>query len=335
MGGECVGNNINSNIYYRILNQYQAAQLLFEAIQLDIFSYLNNMVTAKEIAAQTDYDAQNLELLLLALAACGYIEKSDTGYKNTEQGAEYLSKTSPHYLGETILFRKAMASLNDIGDKIRGVGQSPSGLFYDFPTLARVAVPEMYATGRVETFSAAVNEIFPKTLSTLKMLDLGGGSGVLAIEFSKAYPNSSAYIFEYPSVAEVAKEIVAKYNAENNVFVLSGDFNIDDIGNSYDLIVASGILDFAATNLDRFIGKIANALSANGYFLLIGRFSETEGYPQENILSWLRGYMNGVSPPPTRTRVETALSKAHMTCVRQVQSGRFDGQLYQKESDNG
>jgi hypothetical protein len=328
-------NSINPNVYYQILNQYQAAQLFYEAIQLDIFSYLNNMVTAKEMAAQTDYDAKNLELLLLALAACGYIEKHDASYKNTEQGTEYLSKTSPHYLGEAILFRKEMTSLNDIGDKIRGVRQSPSRLFYDFPTLARVTVPEMYATGRVEAFNAAVNELFPETFSTLKMLDLGGGSGVLAIEFSKAYPNSSAYVFEYPSVAEIAKEIVVKYNAENNVSILCGDFNTDDVGNSYDLIVASGILNFVSTNLEKFMEKIANALSANGYFLLIGRFSETEGCPQENILGWLHGYMNGISPPPTRKRVETALNKACMEFVSQVQSGRFEGLLYQRKNGNG
>jgi cyclopropane fatty-acyl-phospholipid synthase-like methyltransferase len=116
---------------------------------------------------------------------------------------------------------------------------------------------------------------------------------------------------------------------------LPGDFHTDDIGNSYDLIVASGILNFVTTNFDRFIGKIANALSTNGYFLLIGRFSETEGYPQENILNWLWGYMNGISPPPTREKVETALSKASMKFVRQVQSGRFDGLLYQRKDDNG
>lgn len=323
--------DMSPNKYYQILNQYQAAQLLFEAIRLDIFSYLDTPVTAQKLAALTGYDTKNVELLLLALASCDYIEQKENTYKNTPHGTEYLSKASMHYLGETVLFREAMSSLGDIGNKVRGKSHIPTGLFYDFPKLARLAIPEMYATGRVKSFKAEIKKIFPDTSAELKVLDLGGGSGILSIEFVKSYPNSKAIIFEHPNVAKVAGEIIDEHKAGKSVSVLSGDFNSDDIGTSYDLIIASGVLDFTTEDLNSFIDKIANALSENGYLLLIGRFSETEGYPQDNMLNWLWGYMNGIAPPPTQKRIETAAENAHLKYVRDIQSGRFSGYLYRRE----
>lgn len=318
--------------YYNILYQYQSAQLLYEAIKLDIFSFTDSPVTSKELSAATGYNERNLELFLLALSSCGHLVKDGDNYRNTKSSAEYLSKASPHYIGEAIIFRETMTSLCGIGEKIRRGTGTQLRYNYDFAALARVTVPEMYATGRVKAFLAEVNSIFPEPSHGLRMLDLGGGSGILAIEFAKHYPNSQAYVFEHPSVAQTTKEIIAEHAAQKRVSVLSGDFNTDDLGACYDLVVASGILDFAAGDLSLFIEKIANSLSENGYLLLVGRYSETGGYPQKNILSWLSGYMNGIAPPPTKKRVEAALSKARLSFVHGVDSGRFQGDLYQKEA---
>lgn len=317
--------------YYNILYQYQSAQLLYEAIKLDIFSFINSYVTSKELSQLTGYDEKNLELLLLALSSCGHLVKSGENYCNTKASAEYLSKASPHYIGEAIIFRESMTSLSGIGEKVKyGTGTQPHHN-YDFAMLARVTVSEMYATGRVKAFLSEVNSIFPDPSSNLRMLDLGGGSGILAIEFAKHFPNSQSCVFEHPNVAQTSLEIVAEHAAQKRFSVLSGDFNTDDIGACYDLVVASGILDFATSDLHMFIEKIANALADNGYLLLVGRYSETGSYPQKNILSWLSGYMNGINPPPAKKRVEAVLSNAQLSFVHSVNSGRFQGDLYQKE----
>lgn len=321
---------VTPDIYYQTLNQYQAAQLLLEAIKLDIFSYLDHPAMAEEIARKTGFYERNLELLLLALSSCGYIEKQDNYYCNTKESGSYLSKTSPYYLGKTILFRETMTSLYNIADKVMHGPEHVSNPSYDFSVLAEAAVPEMYATGRVKSFLEEMKAIFTDELSRLKMLDLGGGSGVLAMEFSRHYPNSRACVFEHPSVASTTNKIMAQNNMENRVMVLAGDFNTDDIGGSYDLIVASGILDFAADDLNGFMGKIAGALSDHGYFLLIGGYREGGECPKENMLSWLSGYMSGIKLPPTKDQVEIALDKSRLQAVREIQSGRFQGCLYKK-----
>ena len=321
---------ITPDNYYQVLRQYQSAQLLFEAIKSDVFSYLDTPASAKEIAEKTGYCERNIGLLLLALSTCGYIEKQDNYYCNTKEGSAYLSKSSPYYLGKTILFREEMTTLSNLADKVTCGLNDTSGSFYDFSSLAEVTVPEMYATGRVKGFIDETKNIFTDSSAQLKMLDLGGGSGVFAMEFAKHYPNSNAYVFEHPSVAKTTSRIISNHKMETRVSVIAGDFNTDDIGESYHLIVASGILDFTTEDLNNFMKKLAAAILDDSYFLLVGRYSETENYPKENILSWLSGYMNGIKPPPTKKQVDLALNNSNLKTVHAIQTGRFPGCLYKK-----
>jgi hypothetical protein len=317
--------------YYNHITTYQSAQLLFAAIRLDIFSHTDSPVTSQKLAVITGYPEKNLGLLLLALSSCGHLEQDGDYYANTKASAEYLSKKSPHYIGETLLFREEMTSLQGMEEKVRcGPETQQPHHDYNFAALARVVVPEMYATGRVQAFQSEAGSIFPDPSASLRMLDLGGGSGILAIEFAQQYPNSEAYVFEHPSVAPTTEEIIAEHAAAHRVSVLAGDFNKDDIGSGYDFIVASGILDFAAGDLQGFLAKIANALSDQGYLLLVGRYSQADSPPTQNIVSWLSGYMAGVNPPPLKEQVEAALEKTQLSHVRTVDSGRFQGVLYQK-----
>lgn len=317
--------------YYDLLTTYQTTQLLFAAIRLDIFSHTDSLVTPSELAVITGYHEKNLGFLLLALSSCGHLEQKGEHYCNTKASAEYLSKASPHYIGETLLFREEMTSLQGLEEKVKCSPETQQPLHnYNFATLARVVVPEMYATGRVQAFKSEVSSVFPDRSASLRMLDLGGGSGILAVAFAQQYPNSDAYVFEHPRVAPTTEEIIAEHAATHRVSVLAGDFNTDNIGTDYDFIVASGILDFATSDLQAFLAKIADALSDQGYLLLVGRYSQADSPPTQNIVSWLSGYMAGVNPPPNKEQVEAALRKAQLSSVRTVNSGRFQGTLYQK-----
>lgn len=318
--------------YYEMLSQYQNAQLLFSAIRLDLFSYMDQWTSVSELAQKTGYNEENLNLFLLAMNTIGLIQRNENNYCNMPEGAKFLSKSSPYYLGETLLFREQMTSLSGIDEKIicaKTTGTSQ----YDFAQLARVAVPEMYATGRVASFLCEMECLYPNKDLKINLLDLGGGSGVLAIEFVKKYPQSKAVVFETPAVASVSKEILKKYGVQEKVGVMGGDFNRDSIGGPYDLIIASGILYFATENLPGFMQKISNSLASAGYLLLIGQPAEDTTCVARNTVSWLSGYLNGLPSAPTKKDVDTAIKNAGLFFVKTVNSGIFEGQLFEKRQE--
>ncbi|WP_154666675.1 methyltransferase domain-containing protein [Intestinimonas massiliensis (ex Afouda et al. 2020)] len=324
--------------FYQAIRDYQETQLLFTAIQMDIFSFLDAPATVDMIAERISCPPNKVELLLFALTSCGLIEKQGDFFVNTENTRKYLSRHSPVYLGENILFREKMTSLSDLKERLEETsGSKQQG--YDFEELARVTIPEMYA-GRVQSFIEGMQGLYPDKNKQLRILDLGGGTGILAIEFSKHFPNSSAVVFERPDVATVTKEIILQYHAEKQVDVLAGDFNSDDLGGSYDLIIASGILNFVRGDMSAFMKKLSSSLNEGGYLLIVGQFSDHNYDVPQNMISWLSGFLDGVPLPPSSDVLNQALKnaglreterKCGLSCLGvQLNSGLFQGKIYQK-----
>jgi ribosomal protein L11 methyltransferase (prmA) len=323
---------LKPNIYYKTILQYREAELLFEALKLDIFSYLDEPTTLEEFLKSTNYDKENTKYFLSALLSCGYIEKNNLTYCNTKCSKLYLSKNSSKYIGKAILFREKLGSISNIGDKVKdnSLGQNDK---LDFSELAEIVHDEMYVTDRVDDFNREIKQLFSDKYRNYKVLDLGGGSGVLSIEFIRNFPNSTAYVFETSEVACISKKIIEKNDMQDKIFVLEGDFNVDAIGDGYDLIIASGIFNFVNMDITEFICKLSDALVLNGYLLIIGSFFENEEYHKEHILNWLKGYINGMKPAPKKSEIEQSMQKANLSLEKRIKVGLFAGELRRKDGE--
>ena len=323
---------LKPNIYYKTILQYREAELLFEALKLDIFSYLDEPTALEEFLKSTNYDKENTKYFLSALLSCGYIEKNNLTYCNTKCSKLYLSKNSSKYIGKAILFREKLGSISNIGDKVKdnSLGQNDK---LDFSELAEIVHDEMYVTGRVDDFNREIKQLFSDKYRNYKVLDLGGGSGVLSIEFIRNFPNSTAYVFETSEVACISKKIIEKNDMQDKIFVLEGDFNVDAIGDGYDLIIASGIFNFVNMDITEFICKLSDALVLNGYLLIIGSFFENEEYHKEHILNWLKGYINGMKPAPKKSEIEQSMRKANLSLEKRIKVGLFAGELRRKDGE--
>ena len=323
---------LKPNIYYKTILQYREAELLFEALKLDIFSYLDEPTTLEEFLKSTNYDKENTKYFLSALLSCGYVEKNNLTYCNTKCSKLYLSKNSSKYIGKAILFREKLGSISNIGDKVKdnSLGQNDK---LDFSELAEIVHDEMYVTGRVDDFNREIKQLFSDKYRNYKVLDLGGGSGVLSIEFIRNFPNSTAYVFETSEVACISKKIIEKNDMQDKIFVLEGDFNVDAIGDGYDLIIASGIFNFVNMDITEFICKLSDALVLNGHLLIIGSFFENEEYHKEHILNWLKGYINGMKPAPKKSEIEQSMQKANLSLEKRIKVGLFAGELRRKDGE--
>lgn len=175
-----------------------------------------------------------------------------------------------------------------------------------------------------------MRKLYPDAERPLHILDLGGGTGILAIEFTKCFPNSRAAIFEAPDVAEVAKDIVRRRHAEERVAVISGDFNKDPLGGPYDVVIASGILNFVKGDLSEFIGKLSASLKDEGYLLIVGQYAEHGQNAPPNMLSWLSGLLDGVPLPPSSQEITKAVENAGLTVAGRVEDDLYEGQFYRK-----
>lgn len=319
------------------LHHKRETELLLSALRLDVFSYLENWAAPKQLADQTGFSERNLSFYLNALACIGLLEKRGDTYRNTPQSNEFLNRSSPVYLGECILFRERMMSLENLDERVRMgpkediLNNSEGVKVYDFYEAARVSAPEMY-TGRAQSLIKAVQQLFP-SMTPKKILDLGGGSGILGIELVCAYPGCYGVIFEHPGVADLPRTLIAESGLADHLSVVAGDFNADDIGGGYDIIIASGILDFAKENLDAFVERLHRALTPNGYlYLVTHNVSEDYQSPPESILGWLSGHLDGLGNLLTKKAIDAALSKHRFSRVQSDEVGgvfkNLQGEFY-------
>lgn len=88
-----------------------------------------------------------------------------------------------------------------------------------------------------------------------KLMDIGGGSGVYAIEVVKQNPNMSAVILELESACRVADQYIKRFNLEDKIHTQVFDFFKDNLPTDYDVAILSHIIHFLDEEKDRILLK--------------------------------------------------------------------------------
>ena len=123
-----------------------------------------------------------------------------------------------------------------------------------------------------------------------KMLDLGGGAGLICLAIVAAHPTMTGVIFDRPEVVEVTQRFIREYGLEDRVTVIGGDYSKDSIGDGYDLVWTSFTLNFFRGNLDPIIRKIHAALNPGGVYVSLAEgLTDERTKPTMMINSMLLG----------------------------------------------
>jgi len=110
-----------------------------------------------------------------------------------------------------------------------------------------------------------VKNCFKNTDQSLDILDIGTGSGCLAISLAREFKNSKITAIDVSNNAlEVAKKNVLDNNCENNIELKLEDYN--NIYSKYDLIVSNPpyISDYDYENLDEEVKNFEPKLALQG-----------------------------------------------------------------------
>jgi hypothetical protein len=86
-------------------------------------------------------------------------------------------------------------------------------------------------------------------------MDIGGGSGVYAIEVVKQNPNMSAVILELESACRVADQYIKRFNLQDKIHTQVLDFFKDNLPTDYDVAILSHIIHFLDEEKDRILLK--------------------------------------------------------------------------------
>ena len=284
---------------YRLLKMKVEGTVLVTAIKCKIFDCLTEPVMAASVAGMLNLHHKNTELLLNALAGMDLLTKQNGLFANTGMSNEFLLTSSSAYLGvffcrvhdwygrfqSTSQMQKLL--MNGPEENISRVDDS------NWVAYTREASAYQYC-GPAQTIAGLVRSL-PEFPQMRKMLDLGGGAGFYTMAIVAAHATMKGVVFDLPPIADISREFIREYEADDRVSVMAGDYTTDAIGDSYDLIIACGTLYFAKNHLNEIISKIHNALNPGGIFISVhNEVSHERTKPGGHVSDFLFNELSGM-----------------------------------------
>lgn len=297
---------------------FMASRVVISAAELDLFTLLARQPrTADQVAAAIDADLRGVTILLDALCALEFLEKTDGSYRTEPSAAALLSKEAPMSIRPMVLHMGAMwRNWSRITDVVRGrtVPDLNDDILDSDDLAPFIGAMHVIASRAAPEVVAAVD---PAGAS--RLLDIGGGSGAYTLAFLDAQPAMQATLFDRPEVIEMAGARVAAAGMTERVSLAAGDFYRDALPAGHDLALLSAIIhqNSPAEN-EALYRKIHHALDAGGRIVIRDHvMSPDHTQPPEGAL-FAVNMLAGTSGGGTYTfeEIRAGLAAAGFTRIR-------------------
>lgn len=236
------------------------------AAELRVFPALQHGAkTATELAESIGCDPHKLRPLLHALTVIGLLERTDDRFANSDEAARCLVPGSRDYRGEWLAH--VWRALRHTPDTIR-TGRGLAG-----PDVSRMSPDEV--AHHFATWHAAMlrdgNWIAEHLdcAARHRLLDMGGGSGGVALALLERLPGMQATVAELPVVADVARKFAAQHPAGDRLNVIATDATTAAVDGSFDLIVMRSFLQALGPDACREALRHAGQAAADDALLIV------------------------------------------------------------------
>ena len=268
---------------------FWGSKVLLTAVEFGLFTRLGSRrMTGSELVADLGLHSRANPDFFDALVALGFLDREGNGpsaaYLNTAAGSLYLDRTSPRYIGGILemLNARLFKYWHDLPEALRtGRPQNEEkhgqkgifeALYAELPKLEQF-MGAMTGLSRInfEAFAEKYDFSRYKTLC-----DIGGATGLLAIEVARRHPHLSCTSFDLPPVEPVAKKAIATAGLQDRVKTAAGDFFKDPLPKA-DVITMGMILhDWNLEKKMHLIRAAYDALPPGGAFIAIEALIDDE-----------------------------------------------------------
>lgn len=262
----------------QLIEDFRRSKAMFAAVSLGVFDALESArATATELAERLGVQAEPLERLLETCIGLKLLRRNDAGYENEPIASAYLCRTSATSLAGYILYSNEVLFRlwTHLEDGIRegkprwtqafGKEGSIFDHFFRTPEAKQTFLHGMHGLGVLS--SPNIVAAFPLS-GFRRMVDLGGGTGHLALAACEKYPELRATVFDLLEVVETARTYISRSAAASRVSVAAGDFFRDELPEA-DLFAMGRILhDWPETKIGTLLSKVHRRLPTGGGILL-------------------------------------------------------------------
>lgn len=288
------------------------------ALELGLFRLLDEQpLDAEQVARALEIPLNRCHYWLQLLDQIGLIEDGPNGYQpsSTTRAAilEVYSGDTWELLAEEA--RDRLPGLRNLSTSLRDPGSAWDTLGLE----ARMYLAEMEKDPEVaRRFTRMLYEIHQPLAEELagwldlsgvqRLLDLGGGSGVISLALLRHHPEVSATVVDLANVCDVGREIAAERSLDERITYHPANFLHDELPTGFDLALECDVNVYS----EALFRKVRSSLRSGGRFVIIDEFAPSEQIAPPSRLHWaLEGSM--IDPEfsfPTTTAVKDLLENA-------------------------
>ncbi|GAB6908198.1 conserved hypothetical protein [Desulfosarcina cetonica] len=305
-----------------IATGYWYAQVLFSAVELDLFGWIENGCTkVADLAAAAMCKPDELNRLLNALERMALIHGEDDDRVNSQLARRFLVPGAPDYMGDFILYRKYMQTgWSGLTERValpdRPVAADRLTADSDYTTRNAHYVRAMDRLARLKADD--ITALLVPDAWNGPILDVGGGAGAVcrALVRSQAARgrHADAVLLDLPEVIAAARRLYPQATAWQEIVVIEGDFRHHrfDGKATFGMVVLSNFLHaYAADTARQLLEKAAALTAPDGVLLIHDYFPDRAGrrphkgalydlnmllntfdggcQPAERVCEWLHG----------------------------------------------
>lgn len=276
-----------------LINASTASAALGTAIETGLpWMLAETPMDGKEIARSLRIPHQRCSYWLQLLEEMGILEKGPQGYVPSALAHEAIlnvhSQESWKYLtGEE---RERSAGIHNLARYIHEPGSiwKAQGLTRpkDYVEVMRSDYQQAREFTRMlyELHQRMANELAVHLDMTgvRKLLDVGGGSGVVCMALLRKYIDLTATVADIENVCIAGREIAAEVSLSDRITYQAVEFNSDEFPSGFDLILLCDVGLFGET----LFRKLWAALNEGGRLVIVWHFPETEDSAPRARIEW-------------------------------------------------
>lgn len=261
-----------------LIEAFRRSKTMFTAVRLGLFDLLEEApATAVELASRTNTHPEALARLLEGCVALGLVERRGDSFSNTDVAGAYLSRRSPLSLAGYVrysddalyrLWGELEAAVREGSPRWQQVFGSRGALFDHFYRTGEARadfLAGMHGLGLLS--SPAVARVF--NLSAFETLvDLGGGTGHLAIAACERYGRMRAVVYDRADVIGHALPHIDASPARDRITAAAGDFFHDELPRASLYALGKILHDWDDERCVALLGRVRAALEPGGAVLI-------------------------------------------------------------------
>ncbi len=255
----------------KIAGAVYPAFAMLAGMQLDLFTRLKDgPMNAEQIADAIGVGSAKLKPLLYALVVAGLLTVEEELFANTEAANRFLVRGSPScVVDEHELHSDLWNAALKTAESIRtGLPQAK----HDYSAMSKDELQQFFRGEHPYAVAYGRDLVARYDFSSYRtLLDVGGGSGGLAIAVTETCPHIQATVVDLPTVTPITQHFVEEAGAEGRVQVVAADVVRDSLPGFYDVAVLSAFIQvLSPDDARRALKNVSKVVNPGGAIYITG-----------------------------------------------------------------